>query len=921
MTLTDETLQDPDRLLADLDTDLDTDSAPTGAALTCAAALLAALSFGWLAGSAFAGPLARLVGVAGAVVGVAAAYASTRSSRPSLVQYAGAALAVVLGALLVLPDATAGTSALGLVEEAVRGGGLGDPPVAFDPGWRPLLLIATALLGEAAAALALALRSPRAATGVAVPFVVGAALLQPPGGELTGTLVALLLLLASLVVSLGADLAAEGASSGGFELRRLARGAGALAVIGALLAGASQVGFLFPSTTSEDVVPPMRPPRTPPGPDRVLFTVTADAPMTWRLGTLDVYRDGAWMTPPFDPARQVDLAGDVPTTAPGETRGPLPTGRTTTVRYSLQGLTGKSLPGTADPRAVRGLSGVQYDPRTQGLRTTGTRLRAGTAYDVVTSLPPTGATLSAAGPAAPQVQEYLEVPPPPPEVVRLLTQAPEQPFARLQFVREALFANVVAAGAGDPIDLSPERAAEVLAGDDATPYEITATEALLARWAGVPSRLGYGWFGGDRTSGGFEIRPKHGATWLEAHFTGVGWVPIVGTPPQARTSLSNTDKNADPSVQASKELALVVYVPVRLSTVQLLYLEARYYAVRVLPVALLLALAVALVAPAAKLVRRLRRRRTALRAGPVVRVAAAYAELRDVVTDLSIAGPAVSPLELLERVEPDDEHTELAWLVTRAVWGDLRDALAADDVTAAEELSRSVTRRLRRAQQAFSRISAALSRASLREPWTRELPNGWARAPRWVLPTAAGTVVAVLASVVAVAVTRDEPPPAAPVALPNAVAPASVGDVELVREADAEQAFVRARATSLAGDGRVLSLRQGDVVQGSLQVVGLVAEADTRDRRTRQEVLQGLGRGRFEPGRLGEERVFRIVLPEQRLLLAFDPDGRGYSLMVTRAAFTQADAVFAAVLAFRRGERPGTIVDVPVPDPRRGSPS
>jgi hypothetical protein len=41
----------------------------------------------------------------------------------------------------------------------------------------------------------------------------------------------------------------------------------------------------------------------------------------------------------------------------------------------------------------------------------------------------------------------------------------------------------------------------------------------------------------------------------------------------------------------------------------------------------------------------------------------------------------------------------------------------------------------------------------------------------------------------------------------------------------------------------VFSLRQGDVVQGSLQVAALDPKIDTRSPRTRDEVLQGLGTG------------------------------------------------------------------------------
>lgn len=935
--LTDAAASDLD-LAADLPPDDPSPAAgaerPAGAALTCLSALLATAAFGWIAGSVFAGPLARLIGLAGAVLGVGVVLLSTRSRRPSLVQYGGAIAAVVLGALLVLPDATGGSSLPSLVTEAVRGGGLGMPPVAFDPGWRFLLLIACALLGQAAAGLALGLDRPRIAAVVALPFVVGAALLQPPGGEVVGTLVALLLLVGSLSVSLGADLAGDGTGGRAFELRRLARGAGALVVLGALLAGTAQLGFLFPESSSEQVVPPMRPQLPPPTPDRVLFTVQSERPVTWRLGTLDVYREPAWLTPPFDTARLVKLpsSGQVPTGGKADSRGPLTSGKTFTATFTLADSSSKTLPVLANAVSITGGPQVDYDPRTQSVRVPGTRPRNGTSYKVIAVVPPTGAELGRAKPPGPAQQEFLSAPPTPVEVTELLAKAPENAFARLQFLRQEYFSKVVAAGAGKPVDVPPSRVVEMLEGQGATPYEITAGEVLLARWAGVPARIGYGYFGGQAENGKVEIRPRNGATWLEAYFTGSGWVPIVGTPPQARVTLSKDQKNADPSIRASRELALVTYVPVREQTVRLLYVLVRYYASIALPLAALGGLLLFLFPAVVKAVRRTARGRQARQLGRQARVAAAYAEVRDTATDLAIGNPAMTPVEFADAVAPDAEHRELAWLVTRALWGDLARDLQEEDVVAAEAMSRSVARRLRTAQPGFSRVAGLASRSSLSQPWTRELPTLWPNTRRpssrfgWVRPLpVAGLLLVALVGGLAFAGSRDSDRPAsAGPALPTRIAPASLGNLRFVPELDAQKAYAAAGSTSLAADGRVFSIRQGDIVQGSLQVAGFVPEVDVRSRRVRQQVLAGLGSGRFTPARIGEERVFRIRLPEQTLLLAFGRDGRSYTLMVTRAAFRDAERVFASLLAFGRGEATPSLLgraDVPVPDSRRGAAS
>jgi len=71
----------------------------------------------------------------------------------------------------------------------------------------------------------------------------------------------------------------------------------------------------------------------------------------------------------------------------------------------------------------------------------------------------------------------------------------------------------------------------------------------------------------------------------------------------------------------------------------------------------------------------------------------------------------------LDRFIEDEEHTEFAWLSTRVLWGDLQhdeDPLLS---TVAEELSRSLRRRLASTQPATVRAVALISRLSLRNPY------------------------------------------------------------------------------------------------------------------------------------------------------------------------------------------------------------
>jgi hypothetical protein len=925
--------------------------------LTCVAALLAGASAGWMAAGVFGGGAARAVAVLGAAAGAFLVALSYRTPRPATVQYLALPAAVLVAGAVVVVDSGTSADLVRLVTDALFSGGIGQPPVPFDPGWRFLLTLLTMLLTSGAAAVAIGYARPNLAVALPVPLVFATALVQPAEVETVSTVVAFVLVIAGLAVAYGVELAASGVSSGRFELTRLLRGAGALAVLAVgLVVLANAASFLLPEARDEQVVPPQRPPAAPPQPDRPLFAVETDRPLPWRLGVLDVYEDGAWKTPPFDPARFVELpasADDIP----GETGS---TEETVTVTFSTEEIGGRTLPTLAGPHEIvleSGSGAIEFDPRTQTLRW-GERIPEGVTYRIVASTPPTTEELSSAPPPGPEMDPFLEVPAPPPAVRELLAGAPTtNHFERLQFVRQAFYERVLAAGAGEPVDVPPARVEEILDGQEATPYEITAAEALLARWAGVPSRLGFGYFGGEPLEDGrLEVRPKHGSTYLEVWFEGEGWTPIVGKPPRAKSSFTDAEKNEDPAVRPTDELALITYVPVRLESITLLFEVVRFYLLQLLPVALALVLAIAFYPGLLRLLRRVRRSRWARTHGPAGRIVVAYSELRDLAWDLNIGQQSDTPLEFVEALAPDDEHGELAWLVTRGLWGDLRRDLGEDDAALAEEMAASVARRLRGAQTLVTRILAVSSRASLREPWSDELPNAWwrprlrERVRRIVRPArralaqavgsldprrlrrrptgrAATTVLPFLVlalSLFGCAEPLDLRAAADPSTLPDPAVPTSIDDIEFQREPTAETAFEEGGDAALVTTGQVWSVRRDDAIEASLQIAavrpGLVGRADE----VRRGILSSLGGGRFEPIRLGEERVYVLESVEQRMLLWFAPDGSYYELLVARKSFDDAVPLFEALLAFQRGADVAGLDDirrVEPPDPRRGFPT
>ena len=934
-----------------------TSRAPAPVVLVCVAAGLAAAGAGWMLAGVFDSMAARVLALVAAALGASLVVVSHQLRRPSSVQYLALPVALLLGAAVVLPDAGSGSASLpSLVQEALFSGGLGQPPVPFDPGWRFLLVVVVSLLAAGSSMLAMAAERANVGVALSVPLVVVGALAQPSGSEVVSAVVAFGMLILALAVAYGVELARSGVSSPAFEVRRLIRGLGGIAVLAVGLAVLANVAtFLLPPAQEEQVIPPQRPPAAPPQVDRELFAVDADRKLPWRLGVLDVYEDDAWKTPPFDPARFVDLAvtGVPPEDGPGPA---VASGGEVRAAFTLFDLPGRVVPTLALPHRVTpdGDAALLYDPRTQTLRLPNLAPR-GLSYEVAAAGPPTADALSAAGPVPDSVRPFLAVPAPPRGVAALLAEAPDaDAFARLQFVRERFYEHVVAAGAGDPVDVPPARVDELLAGAEGSPYEITAAEALLARWVGVPSRIGYGFFGGDEVSGGFSVRPIHGSAWLEVYFEGEGWVPIVGKPPRARSSFTDSQKNDDPAVLPTDELALITYVPIRLQSITLQFQVIRHYLLQVVPIVLAWILAIVFLPVPLRRLRRWRRQRWADRVGPAAAVAAAYAELRDAAWDLNIGQPADTPLEFTRRLDPDEEHSELAWLVTRTLWGDLSRDLEPADVAEAAELSRSVTRRMRDAQPASSRIIAAAARASLRAPWSTELPNTWvavrpARRLRRALGTVAAgtwrrlarrlparfgrrattTLMTVIGTVImslflsGCATPLDLVTPAQAGSLPAAIVPDSLDGLTFQREPAAEVAYEEGGPDALVTEGRVWSVRLDDTIEASLQVAAFRPGLYAREAEVRDGILRSLGGGRFEPARIGADRVQVLESVEQRFVLWFAPNGRYYQLLVARRSFEDADRLMGALLAFQRGEPVASLDAITAfepDDPRRGLP-
>ena len=677
-------------------------------------------------GGIFGSWSARLFGLLVVAGGAALAAWALRTKRSGFAQVAVLPIIAVAAVVSVLPSHSPG-DVFHLMNDAVDAGRLLRPPVPFDPGWRPLFVITLGLLSFGAAWIGAAMDRPLLGVVLPIPLVGLAAITQPDNQEVLAGVFAFLPILAALGVLFGADRDAESALDRSFEFTRLARGAVPMVALGAALVVLGNTGFLFPKPVYNPDDRPQKPKSIPLSQlkDHVLFSVEAPDGFTgpWRTGVLDIYEDGAFKLPGASTIKLVDLPGDgVLDDSPVAARAERQDVDVTLTTGDL-GSTAV-LPVVPTARRVRfagSAPSLKFEPRTGGMRVPSGRAPSDLTYTLTLPAYPTAKQLEVAEKVKVRSEE-IAMPAPPVTIQRVLAQAPQGEWARLDYVRHKLLDTVTADGGGSPKDITPQRVVDLLQGSKkGTPYEIVAAQVLLARWAGIPARVGYGFNGINDENGLKTVRPRNAAQWLEVRFEGYGWVPLLDVPPKAQADLEN--KKDPDQITPSDEIAVQIFVPVELDNPRLLFEVVRDDLKQASPFAGVL-IAIWLTTPlACRTVRRRRREAWADELGPRARIAVAYAEFRDAAADLALGDPFATPIEFLDRVQPDGEHNELAWLTARTLYGDLANEVTDDDARAAEELSLSLRTRLRQAQPMQVRVVGFVSKSSLLRPYTEEIPN------------------------------------------------------------------------------------------------------------------------------------------------------------------------------------------------------
>lgn len=693
------------------------------------AAALATSAAALVAGGIFGTWSARLLALFAVGIGIGWAWLTLRSpQRETTYQVLLLPVGFFVGTVAMLATGGDAGELPKAMSDAIASGRLLRPPVPFDPGWKPIIVVVFSLLGFGAGWVGTALGRPRMAIAVPLPVLALTAITQPDDGQFIAGLCAFVPLLAALAVLFGGDSLKASELTKEFELKRALRGVAAAAAAVVALVVLSNASFLFPAPVYDPSDQAQKPKPIPLSSieDRVLFEVSTTSGVTgpWKTGVLDTYDGEAWRLPPFEKAR----LRPVP---PGGVVDPSRDKKATEiVQFKIRDLgNAASLPGMTSPTRLEKPDDLdaKWDPRVNVFRLTEGRVPADVTYTIAQPPYPDAAALLEAPKLKGDFSDMLEMPKPPARIARLLQEAPPEPaWARLAYVRKALREVVVAAGGGVPGDIPPERVAEIFESKshEATPYEIVAAETMLARWAGIPARIGFGFDGLNDENGVATVRPGNAAQWLEVYFEGEGWLPLIQAPEKAKQQLDR-DPNAkfDPNTLASDEVAAEVVIPIKLESFKQLYQRIREELLAAMPFFGAI-LAVYLATPSVmKVWRRRKRRRWAEQLGPRAQIAVEYAELRDTAHDLNVGDHLDTPLEYLKRVVEDEEHAEFAWLVARSLYGDLGSTVTDEDARAAEELSVSLRRRLSKGQPFQARVLGALSKASLRQPYTTEVPN------------------------------------------------------------------------------------------------------------------------------------------------------------------------------------------------------
>ncbi|GAB3480619.1 DUF3488 and transglutaminase-like domain-containing protein [Nocardiopsis coralliicola] len=423
------------------------------------------------------------------------------------------------------------------------------------------LLALPALAGwlcASAAAIALRGGRPLLAVFCPLPVLVGATVLKGPDAQHAYGAAALYALACIAVLAIAAaDPAADGRGGphAGRRAHRVRRTVSVAAVVAVSAAATTYVGPLAlystgvapadlrdataPEEEDDDAVSPLSHlPQWAAEPDQPLLSVAADEPTELRWVTLSEFDGITW---------QPDRAYRASSEVLPEPEARVPQGEERTIAVEVHGLPGNWLPVAGVPHRVEGPQ-LAYDPASFTVRTTGDGTGGGgleglgyTASGTVPSYDKE--TLAAAGEAdRERFERYLRLPEGAPEQLdeiagRVDGASPYQRANRLAGYLRANYGYDPEAPSGHGYaNLDRLLAAPGEEGGAGTSEQFASAFALLARAAGLPSRVVAGFGPGVEHGGAQLIRSGDAVAWGEVYLDGVGWAPFDVTPGDPKTN-------------------------------------------------------------------------------------------------------------------------------------------------------------------------------------------------------------------------------------------------------------------------------------------------------------------------------------------------------------------------------------------------
>jgi transglutaminase-like putative cysteine protease len=258
-----------------------------------------------------------------------------------------------------------------------------------------------------------------------------------------------------------------------------------------------------------------------------LFTVEASAPSYWRLTSLDTFDGDIWQS--NDSYRPTDesLPGGVPVRAAKDE---------VVQKFTIGSLASIWLPAAYRPQRIEDIENISFNADT-GSVITRTDTTDGYTYRVVSAVPrPTSEELRQAGPPLTDedLARYLRLPPVPGRVAQLaadLTADAPTAYDKARALQDWFRANFtydIEARAGHD-----GRALERFLFQARRGYceQFAGAFAVLARIAGLPTRVAVGFTQGERdTAGVYHVRGLNAHAWPEVYIQGYGWVYFEPTP-------------------------------------------------------------------------------------------------------------------------------------------------------------------------------------------------------------------------------------------------------------------------------------------------------------------------------------------------------------------------------------------------------